>query len=111
MSGRISAERGVQKSWGLDPMAEVVEEDLAKVDSLVDRARMFAENDDGIERVYVDLDDDDGSTLVGVGEVGEKEVEVDITDDEGEGRDGDGGGGRVKRRRTIRVVIRSRAFL
>jgi myosin protein heavy chain len=81
----------------------IVGEELSKVDSLVDHHAYER------ERVVVDLDDDDGSTLVG-GEVGEKEVDVDVTDDELESGDGGEGCG-VKRKRTIRVVIRSRAFL
>lgn len=109
MSGRNSAGGGgVQRSRfskALDPLDEVVE-DLAKVDSL-DLVR----EKDGMERVIIDLDDEhDGSTLVGAGEgegeVGEKEIEVDVTDDEGEEQECG-----VKRKRTIRVVIRSRAFL
>jgi myosin protein heavy chain len=108
MSGRNSAGGGgVQRSQffeALDPLDEVVE-DLAKVDSL----DLVREKDGGVlERVVIDLDDEhDGSTLIGAeGEVGEKEIEVDVTDDEGEEQECG-----LKRKRTIRVVIRSRAFL
>jgi myosin protein heavy chain len=73
------------------------------------------------EVVYLDLDDG-ASTLVGHdNEVGEKEIEMEVDDDDfppnsnsnsdedGEGANGDAGG--IKRKRTIRVIIRSRAFI
>jgi hypothetical protein len=59
-----------------------------------------------VERVVLDLDEDAG-TMQGV-----KEVDMDITDDESEaGDDGDSAVGGIKRKKTVRVVIRSRAFL
>ncbi|KAL6711588.1 hypothetical protein ACN47E_004522 [Coniothyrium glycines] len=67
------------------------------------------------EVVHVDLDE--GSTLVGEESAeflqGVKKVDVEVTDDDSE--DGDVGGSGdecgVKRKRTIRLIIRSRAFL
>jgi myosin protein heavy chain len=74
-------------------------------------ATRVVEFDDGksaaveLERVILDLDED-------VGMQGVKEVDMDITDDESEaGDDGDSAVGGINRKRTIRVVIRSRAFL
>jgi hypothetical protein len=69
-----------------------------------------------MERVVLDLDEDDGaSTLVGHehenGMYGEKEVEMEVDDSEDEEDGRDGGDCGVKRKRTIRVIIRSRAFL
>lgn len=48
-------------------------------------------------------EDGDERTLV--------EEEVEITDDEYDGHEDKGGDDTIKRKRTIRVVIRSRAFL
>jgi hypothetical protein len=68
-----------------------------------------------VDELVIDFDDDDeheGSTLVG-GDwsyVKEKEVDIEVTDDEEDERSGVEACG-VKRKRTIRVVIRSRAFL
>jgi len=92
----------------LDPPCEE-EEDLAsavaceKVDSLD-----LVERHEGEEKYVIDLDDDE-HTLVG--EVGEKEIDVDITDDEASEEEDKEGECGIKRKRTIRVVIRSRAFL
>lgn len=67
-----------------------------------------------IEEVVVDLDED--TTLVD-GEAGImkgiKEMEVEVTDDESdtEDADADNNGCGIKRKRTIRLIIRSRAFL
>lgn len=66
------------------------------------------------EVVYLDLDDG-ASTLVGH-EVGEKEIEMEVDDDDDEVVNGDADGAEqaesgIKRKRTIRVIIRSRAFL
>lgn len=90
---------------------------LEKVDSAVDDGVLEGEHEHGrkgfwrggmgLEKVLIDLDDNDAETLVGASEVGEKEVDVDVTDSEEEENDECG----VKRKRTIRVVIRSRAFL
>jgi hypothetical protein len=63
-----------------------------------------------VERVVLDLDEDAGTRHVGM--QGVKEVDMDITDDESEaGDDGDSAVGGIKRKKTVRVVIRSRAFL
>lgn len=74
-----------------------------------------------IRIVHVDFDDGDdghdGSTLVGdTTHVKEKEVDIEVSDYESD--DGDiasvvdaAPGGGIRRKRTIRVVIRSRAFL
>jgi myosin protein heavy chain len=56
----------------------------------------------------------DDDTLVGAGECYYKDVEVsesEIGDEERENEGEDGGGCGIKRKRTIRVIIRSRAFL
>jgi hypothetical protein len=85
-------------------------------------ADVVTKHDEGvefIEKVYINLDDDldDGaSTLVGNMEYGEKEVEMEVDDDGESGSDyeerevevEEGG---LRRKRTIRVIIRSRAFL
>lgn len=72
------------------------------------------EEDEGAQHieeiVYLDLDDG-ASTLVGHDhEVGEKEIEMEVDDSssEPEGANGECG---MKRKRTIRVIIRSRAFI
>lgn len=74
-------------------------------------AEQFRFSGGDLEEVHIDLDDE--GTLVGEGDQGVKEVDIEITDDESgsdhQGAEGDRCG--VKRRRTIRVVIRSRAFL
>jgi myosin protein heavy chain len=62
----------------------------------------------------LDLDDDGASTLVGneTGMFGEKEIDMEVTDSEGEGEiESPAEECGVKRKRTIRVIIRSRAFL
>lgn len=86
----------------LDPTAEE-EEDLAT--AVVAKKECEVEH---IERVYLDLDDG-ASTLVG-GEFGEKEVDMEVSESEEENEQQEGGCG-VRRKRTIRVIIRSRAFL
>ena len=64
-----------------------------------------------LERVVLDLDDE-GAGHRELGMQGVREVDMDFTDDESEaGDDGDSAVGGIKRKRTIRVVIRSRAFL
>ncbi|KAF2847399.1 hypothetical protein T440DRAFT_520969 [Plenodomus tracheiphilus IPT5] len=76
---------------------------------------------DELEHVYLDLDEHDGSTLIAGSDSGVmqgiKQVDVEITDDEAEDSDGEAEdkdpdfGCGVKRKRTIRLIIRSRAFL
>lgn len=68
-----------------------------------------------VEEVVLDLDEE--TTLVD-GEAGVmqgiKEMEVEITDDESEQEEDEGAntiGCGIKRKRTIRLIIRSRAFL
>jgi hypothetical protein len=90
----------------LDPTAEE-EEDLA-TDVVFDRKDSAVV--EHIERVYLDLDDDGASTLVGA-EVGEKEVDMEIEESEDEEEVGLQDEGGLQRKRTIRVIIRSRAFL
>jgi hypothetical protein len=100
------------------------EEDLvADVGAKIDEAVQFIEKEnigetEFIEKVYINIDDDgddDGaSTLVGHMEYGEKEVEMEVDDSESEYEERevevqDEGG--LRRKRTIRVIIRSRAFL
>lgn len=67
-----------------------------------------------VEELVINFDDDEheGSTLVGgdLGYMKEKELDVEVTDDEEDVKDGGEACG-VKRKRTIRVIIRSRAFL
>lgn len=63
----------------------------------------------GVDEVHIDLDDE--GTLVGDGEQGIKEVDVEITDDESDPDERVDEGCDLKRKRTIRVIIRSRAFL
>lgn len=95
----------------LDPPAEE-EEDLA---TAVVNDTVEIQRDYGIERVYLDLDDDGASTLIGnetSGMFGQKEIDMEVTDDESVNGDDDRDEAcRLKRKRTIRVVIRSRAFL
>lgn len=72
-----------------------------------------------IEHMLLDLDEHDGSTLVGGDEAGVmqgvKTMDMDITDDEDASASASASanqtGGGVKRKRTIRLIIRSRAFL
>jgi hypothetical protein len=69
-----------------------------------------ADADAGVERVEMDLDDEDDKEMGRM--QGVKHVDIEVTDDESEaGDDGDSAVGGIKRKRTIRVVIRSRAFL
>jgi hypothetical protein len=104
----------------LDPHAEE-EEDLATavVNNYGSGSELYRKDStieqDLVEKVYLDLDEDDGaSTLVGhehdSGAYGEKEVEMEVDDSDEESRTGEEECG-VKRKRTIRVIIRSRAFL
>lgn len=76
-----------------------------------------AEEEEGsatIEEVHIDLDED--TTLVD-GESGSmkgvKKMDVEISDEESESEDAVNSGNDcgVKRKRTIRLIIRSRAFL
>jgi hypothetical protein len=88
----------------LDPHDEVVEDLVAAV--VNERSERSGRKDSASihhveDVVYLDLDD--GRTE----SVGEKEVELDVDSSADEGVDECG----VKRKRTIRVVIRSRAFL
>jgi hypothetical protein len=108
----------------LDPTPEE-EEDLTTDVVLMESAE--EQNKSGgsphvefIEKVVINLDDDvdDGaSTLIGGLEYGDKEIDMEVTDSEGEGDQEQGqgippeGDCGVKRKRTIRVIIRSRAFL
>jgi hypothetical protein len=90
----------------LDPHDEVVEDLVAAVvnerSERKDGGRKDSASIHHVEDVvYLDLDD--GRTE----SVGEKEVELDVDSSADEGADECG----VKRKRTIRVVIRSRAFL
>jgi hypothetical protein len=69
-----------------------------------------------IDKVILNLDDDDGaSTLVGhepsTGMFGEKEIDMEVEDSGNEETDQADEHNGVKRKRTIRVIIRSRAFL
>lgn len=86
--------------------------------SAADVVSSFLKEQRGVDygdEVVLDLDDHEGSTLVGAetSYIKEKEIDVDITDSEDNADDEDlaGEGCGVKRRRTIRVIIRSRAFL
>jgi hypothetical protein len=100
----------------LDPTAEE-EEDPATaavhtvnaVDKRKDSSVEF------VEKVFLDLDDDGASTLVGHetnGMFGEKEIDMEVTDSDGDGDvESPAEECGVKRKRTIRVIIRSRAFL
>lgn len=117
----------------LDPM--IVEEEglTALLESAVHdgmRTGKKAVRTEHIEEVIINLDDDDGSTLVGAaGDIGQKEIEMEVNDNYEEDGLADGDvdsvidldadppfksnadGTGIKRKRTIRVIIRSRAFL
>jgi len=68
-----------------------------------------------VEQVLLDLDEHEGSTLVDGDEAGVmqgvKTMDMEITDDEDSSTEPAQMGGGVKRKRTIRLIIRSRAFL
>lgn len=92
----------------LDPTVEEAEDPATAVDEI--KEETSAKH---IEKVFLDLDSDGASTLVG-GEpdmVGEKEIEMEVTDSEGEQEQVEQDGPGIKRKRTIRVIIRSRAFI
>lgn len=74
--------RGWKRSGHLNPTVEDIVEESE-----------LSKDEDGDERTLVDE---------------EVEKEIEITDDEGSDIDEKGG---LKRKRTIRVIIRSRAFL
>ncbi|KAF2027184.1 hypothetical protein EK21DRAFT_115077 [Setomelanomma holmii] len=80
----------------LDPMIEEVEDPATAV--------VDVDDDEDIEKVYLDLDDDGASTLVGAdsGMYGQKEIHMEVTDEESgsEGEKQEGCG--IKRKRTIR---------
>jgi hypothetical protein len=115
----------------LDPTPEEEEDSTTDVVLMVDKRKDSSVAVDVDEQVIdkvvvLNLDDDDedyedgASTLVGhdtTGMFGEKEIDMEVTDSEGEdehhtGRDADQTENNgVKRKRTIRVIIRSRAFL
>jgi hypothetical protein len=89
----------------LDPMIEEVEDPATAV--------VNVDEEGEIEKVFLDLDDDGASTLVGVesGLYGQKEIDMEVTDEESASEEEREEAGGVKRKRTIRVIIRSRAFL
>lgn len=96
----------------LDPTAEEEEDPATAVVNTVDKRK--DSSIEFIEKVVLDLDDDGASTLVGneTSMFGEKEIDMEVTDsdrdDDEEAKAEECG---VKRKRTIRVIIRSRAFL
>jgi hypothetical protein len=97
-----------------------VDED-AEEDDYGEEVKMRGSEKEHLKIVHVDFDDDDehdGSTLVGdTTHVKEKEIDFEVSDYESDGGDiasivdGATPGGGIRRKRTIRVVIRSRAFL
>jgi hypothetical protein len=104
----------------LDPTPEEEEDPATDVVIMQERkdSHVVPEFREKVVVLDLDHDDDGASTLVGhdhSGMFGEKEVEMEVTDSEGEdnaneelARTDECG---VKRKRTIRVIIRSRAFL
>jgi hypothetical protein len=106
----------------LDPTPEVEEDPTTDVvmelaDEQDEQKKRNDSHVEFIEKVVINLDDDvdDGaSTLVGH-EYGDKEIEMEVTDSEEEQDSGEQAQSLeecgVKRKRTIRVIIRSRAFL
>lgn len=96
-------------------------EDIEEVDSVLEKGSVleqaFLEEEADEEFPDIVEEDDDNETLVEVdGELyKEKEVEIEVSDSEaGSDAESDAGpqdGCGVKRKRTIRVVIRSRAFI
>jgi hypothetical protein len=103
----------------LDPTPEVEEDPTTDVvmESADEQKKRSDSHVEFIEKVVINLDDDvdDGaSTLVGL-EYGDKEIDMEVTDSEDEEQDQEQAQSLedcgVKRKRTIRVIIRSRAFL
>jgi hypothetical protein len=96
-------------------------EDIEEVDSVLEKdsvlEQAFLEEEADEEFPDIVEEEDDNETLVEVdGELyKEKEVEIEVSDSEaGSDAESDAGpqdGCGVKRKRTIRVVIRSRAFI
>lgn len=96
-------------------------EDIEEVDSVLEKGSVleqaFLEEEADEEFPDIVEEEDDNETLVEVdGELyKEKEVEIEVSDSEaGSDAESDAGpqdGCGVKRKRTIRVVIRSRAFI
>ena len=96
-------------------------EDIEEVDSILEKGSVleqaFLEEEADEEFPDIVEEEDDNETLVEVdGELyKEKEVEIEVSDSEaGSDAESDAGpqdGCGVKRKRTIRVVIRSRAFI
>lgn len=122
----VIAGAGMRRKHSYDTGVGLLD-DIDEVDSVLERGSVF-ERGSVLEQAFLDeradpdyLDgkegEDDNETLVEVdGELyKEKEVEIEVSDSEFESdveseagsRDGCG----IKRKRTIRVVIRSRAFI
>lgn len=114
----------------LDPNCGVVEDPVSAVEFpsttssfqshhhlqriVEEEAELMEKKDEGAhhfeEIVYLDLDDG-ASTLVGQGDVvGEKEIEMEVDDESPSAEEEEADCG-IKRKRTIRVIIRSRAFI
>lgn len=97
----------------------------------MDMEMAMQEGEDELEHIYLDLDDDhEGSTLIASSDQGVmqgiKQMDLEITDNEVSDSDADAdvdasppphdhlahsAGRGLKRKRTIRLIIRSRAFL
>ncbi|OSS49448.1 hypothetical protein B5807_05474 [Epicoccum nigrum] len=95
-------------------------EDIEEVDSVLEKDSVLEQAflEEEADKEFPDIvEEDDNETLVEVdGELyKEKEVEIEVSDSEaGSDAESDAGpqdGCGVKRKRTIRVVIRSRAFI
>ena len=106
----VSEGRGAWRSrYPLLKLSPPIEEEEGPATRVVDQGNV-------VEAVELDLDE--YNTLADAvnegamnGTHGAEEMDIEITDDEDQGGDDDSAVGGIMRRRTIRVVIRSRAFL
>lgn len=114
----VIAGAGMRRKHSYDTGVGLLD-DIEEVDSVLEKDSVLEQAflDEETYESYPSIEEDDNETLVEVdGELyKEKEVEIEVSDSEPESdveslagpQDGCG----VKRKRTIRVVIRSRAFI
>ncbi|KAI1675420.1 myosin type ii heavy protein [Pyrenophora tritici-repentis] len=125
-AGDNRSRRGSSIGLLMGEMGEAAANDKGKFGSLRSGLRRVSEEEGPATRVVdqgnvveaVELDLDEYNTFADAvnegamnGCHGAEEMDIEITDDEDQGNDDDSAVGGIKRRRTIRVVIRSRAFL
>ena len=119
----VIAGAGMRRKHSYDTGVGLLE-DIEEVESVLEKDSVLGQafldedaDEEGADHEFLDEVEDDNETLVEVdGELyKEKEVEIEVSDSEPESdAESDAGpqdGCGIKRKRTIRVVIRSRAFI